>query len=207
VRKRTLHVEYFSAYRGQMTERDLDVLLVFRDLDDWYAVCWDHGHGDVRDFNAGRFSRIEETGRTFEEPAGWDGDAYLKKGFGMFRGGADVTVEVEFDAFESRYIRERQVHPTERRTELGDGRLRVVFETTEKALEQVARWVMQHGEHAEVLRPPELREMLLARLERTLAWYQSGADEGERCVTANILTEHSSDEGVSNKVCKSPLDR
>lgn len=57
----------------------------------------------------------------------------------MFRGGKEVVVEVEFDSYQARYTRERSFHPTQERKELGDGRLRVTFETSEAALEQVAR--------------------------------------------------------------------
>jgi hypothetical protein len=57
----------------------------------------------------------------------------------MFRGGKDVTVEVEFDAHQALHAREREFQETEKREQMKDGRLRITFETTEAALEQVAR--------------------------------------------------------------------
>jgi hypothetical protein len=45
-------------------------------------------------------------------PADWDTKKYLESGFGMFRGGREVEVEIEFDAYQSRYARERKFHPT-----------------------------------------------------------------------------------------------
>lgn len=156
-RRRRLHIGYHSQYRGEETEREVDVLLLHNQLGEWYAVCYDHLRADIRDFHAGRISSLRETGETFEAPNDWDREEYLTRGFGMFRGGSPVAVEVEFDCYQARYARERRFHPTEKRKEMKNGRLRVTFETTEAALEQVARWVMSYGEHAEALRPESLR--------------------------------------------------
>jgi predicted DNA-binding transcriptional regulator YafY len=167
-----LHIGYHSQYRSEETERDVDVLLLHHQLGEWYAVCYDHLRKDIRDFHAGRISSLRETGRTFEPPRDWNAEEYLRRGFGMFRGGSSVKVEVEFDSHQARYARERQFHPTEKRKEMKDGRLRITFETTEAALEQVARWVLSYGEHAEALRPEQLRRMIVEQLRRMTSLYE-----------------------------------
>jgi predicted DNA-binding transcriptional regulator YafY len=58
-----------------------------------------------------------------------------------------------------------------------DGRLRVTFETTEAALEQVARWLLHYGEHAQALRPAALREMMREHLKRAVTLYDETADK------------------------------
>lgn len=171
VRRRRLHIGYFSQYRGEETERDVDVLLLHNQLGEWYAVCYDHLREDIRDFHAGRILSLRETGHSFEPPHNWDPDDYLKRGFGMYRGGAAVKVEVEFDSYQARYARERHFHPTERRREMRDGRLQINFETTEAALEQVARWLLSYGEHVIARRPAELREIVQTRLKRAIELY------------------------------------
>ena len=170
--RRRLHISYHSQYRDGETDRDVDVLLLHNQLGEWYAVCYDHLRGETRDFHAGRISSLRETGKNFEPPKDWDPDEYLKRGFGMFRGGAPVKVEVEFDSYQARYARERHFHPTEKRKEMKGGGLRITFETTEAALEQVARWVLSYGEHAEALAPEQLREMLVEHLRRMSALYE-----------------------------------
>lgn len=173
--RQTLHVHYYSQHRAAHTERDVDVLLLHNHLGEWYAVCHDHETGEVRDFHAGRMTNLTNTRHTFVPPDGWDAEQYLRRGFGMFRGGSDVLVEVEFDQYQARYARERVFHPTQRRQELNDGRLRVTFETTEAALEQVARWLLHYGEHAQALRPPKLRELMREHLKRTVTLYDATA--------------------------------
>jgi predicted DNA-binding transcriptional regulator YafY len=175
--RQTLHINYFSQRRAAQTERDIDVLLLHNHLGEWYAVSHDHETGEVRDFHAGRISSIINTRRSFTPPTDWDAEEYLRRGFGMFRGGKDVLVEVEFDQYQARYARERTFHLTQRRKELRDGRLRITFETTEAALEQVARWLLQYGEHARALRPAWLREMMREQLKRAAALYDQATDE------------------------------
>jgi predicted DNA-binding transcriptional regulator YafY len=171
MRRQTLHIHYYSQYRAEQSERDVDVLLLHNALGEWYAICYDHNRQAIRDFHAGRMLRLSDTGRMFVPPADWDAQAYLRRGFGMFRGGQDVVVEVEFDPEQARYARERTFHPTQHRQELPDGRLRLTFETTEAALEQVARWLMQYGPQARALRPAELCEMMRQKLMSAAALY------------------------------------
>jgi predicted DNA-binding transcriptional regulator YafY len=179
--RQTLHIHYYSQYRAEYSERDVDVLILHNALGEWYAICYDHYRKAIRDFHAGRITRLSETHRTFTPPADWDPQAYLRPGFGMFRGGQDVVVEVEFEAEQARYARERTFHPTQQCQELPDGRLRLTFETTEAALEQVVRWLMQYGPQARALRPAELCEMMKQKLTSAAALYQdtkgSGHDE------------------------------
>ena len=171
--RQTLHIHYYSQYRAEHTERDVDVLMLHNALGEWYAICYDHYRKAVRDFHAGRIIRLSETSRTFTPPADWDPQAYLRRGFGMFRGGQDVVVEVEFDAAQARYARERTFHLTQQCQELPDGRLRLTFETTEAALEQVARWLMQYGPQARALRPAELCNMMRQQLTSAAALYDA----------------------------------
>jgi predicted DNA-binding transcriptional regulator YafY len=172
VHRRRLHIRYLSQYRGEETERDVDVLILNNQLGEWYAICYDHLRNEVRDFHAGRILSIRDIGRTFVRPSDWDADEYLKRGFGMYRGGAPLMVEVEFDSYQARYARERRFHPTETRREMKDGRLRITFDATEGALEQVARWLLSYGEHAEALAPEQLRKMIAAQLRRMTVLYE-----------------------------------
>lgn len=180
VNRQTLFIKYYSQHRDTNTEREIDVLLVHNYLGEWYAVCYDHLSQEIRDFHAGRIIHLVNTRRRFTQPTDWNAEDYLKRGFGMFRGGCEVEVEIEFDAYQARYTRERTYHPTQKRKEIADGRLRLTFKTTEAALEQVARWLMQFGEHALALRPAALRERIKERLRETLARYDSGQIEEKK---------------------------
>lgn len=175
--RRTVHIHYYAQYRAEYTERDVDVLLLHNVLGEWYAIGYDHYRQDIRDFHVGRVQNLEVTSRVFTPPPTWDQQAYLRRGFGMFRGGQDVLVEVVFDAVEARYIRERTFHPTQQLQDRPDGGVRLTFETTEAALEQVARWLMQYGPHARALQPPALCTLLRQRLRQAATLYEDGEEE------------------------------
>src|SRR5947209_6240371 len=48
--RQTLHIHYYSQYRAEYTERDVDVLILHNALGEWYAICYDHYRKAVRDF-------------------------------------------------------------------------------------------------------------------------------------------------------------
>lgn len=70
-------------------------------------------------------------------------------------GGKPERVVIAFDAYQSRWIRERQYHPSQSIEELPNGGLLLSFEVT--GLSEVKRWVMAYGSHATVRQPVALR--------------------------------------------------
>jgi predicted DNA-binding transcriptional regulator YafY len=54
VSRETLRIEYFSPRNNERTEREVNVLMVHNWIGEWYAICWDLGKQDYRDFHAGR---------------------------------------------------------------------------------------------------------------------------------------------------------
>ncbi len=171
-KRQTLYMRYYSQHRNQHTEREVDVLLVHNHLGEWYAVCYDHASSQVKDFHAGRISELSNTRRPFRVPSEWNAKEYIESGFGMFRGGKAIEVEIEFDAYQARYARERSYHPTQQSREISDGRLRITFKATEAALGQIARWLLQYGEHAVALQPAKLREIMREHLQQALELYE-----------------------------------
>ncbi|MDQ3323503.1 MAG: WYL domain-containing protein, partial [Acidobacteriota bacterium] len=152
------------------TSRRAGVLLLHNFIGDWFAVCFDKNKSDTRDFHAGRMSNVKLTGETFEAPAGWNAEEYLKTGFYMMRGGRLVNVEIHFDEFQAQWIRERQFfHPDEQREDLPDGSLRLSFRIGEKGLEAVARFCLTYAGHCRAEKPEKLREIVKEKLLKGLS--------------------------------------
>lgn len=173
VNGRTITFDYYSPHNREHTSRRAGVLLLHNFIGDWFAVCFDKNKSDTRDFHAGRMSNVKLTAETFEAPAGWNAEEYLKTGFYMMRGGRLVTVEIHFDEFQAQWIRERQFfHPDEERQNLPDGSLRLSFRIGEKGLEAVARFCLTYAGHCRAEKPEKLREIVREKLLKGLNLHQ-----------------------------------
>ena len=84
---------------------------------------------------------------------------------------------LRFDAYQARWIRERQWHPTQEVEELADGGL--VLRITVAGGGDLKRWVLSHGSHVEVLEPEWLREAVAEELRRAAQIYpEENSPEG-----------------------------
>jgi predicted DNA-binding transcriptional regulator YafY len=175
---RRIEMTYFTATRGMVTRRRADPLHLRNYLGEWYLIAFDHLRGEVRDFHVGRVRELEVTDERFSWPEGFILSEYLKSGFGMIRGDKPFQVEIIFDEYQARWIRERgPVHPTEQRDELPDGSLRIRMQVT--AFDGVKRFVMQYGVHARVIHPEELRRAVCDEISAMKAMYDDQTSEGK----------------------------
>jgi predicted DNA-binding transcriptional regulator YafY len=156
---KTVSITYYSQERGAVTVREIDPYHVHNFRGDWYVIAFDHLRSDVRDFLLARIRSLTETQKSFEVREQFDLGAYMASGFAMIRGGKQYVVEIEFDEYQSRWIRERKKwHPTEEREELDGDRLLLRMKLG--GLDAIQRFVLQYGRHARVLRPARLRKMV-----------------------------------------------
>ena len=173
VEQRTVEILYHTQSRNQTLTRKIDVLHLHNFAGDWYAIAFDHLRRELRDFHVGRIKSITETDDYFTPPAKWDAADYLRRGFGMMRGGQSAQVSIIFDAYQARYMRERQAfHPDESRAELPDGSLRLTFRVGRNGLDAVARFCLTYAGHCRVEQPAALREMVRERLQSALQQHQ-----------------------------------
>ncbi|MCB0211691.1 MAG: WYL domain-containing protein, partial [Anaerolineae bacterium] len=92
--------------------------------------------------------------------------------FFFFLGEDAVEVQVWFDEYQARWIREQEWPEHYNIDELEQGELTLTFKTA--GLEGVKMWVMKYGSHAEVLAPPELRAEVVDELRGALGRYEEG---------------------------------
>ncbi|CAN5385591.1 WYL domain-containing transcriptional regulator [soil metagenome] len=169
INQQSIAFDYYSPHNREHTTRKANVLLLHNFAGDWFAVCYDWGKADTRDFHVGRMSNVKLLDNSFEIPMNWNAEEYLKTGFFMMRGGKLVTVEIHFDAHRAQWIRERgNFHPDEQREDLPDGSLRLSFKVGELGLEAVARFCLQYAGHCRVEKPEKLKNIVREKLQRGL---------------------------------------
>ncbi|MGH9754092.1 MAG: helix-turn-helix transcriptional regulator [Blastocatellia bacterium] len=171
IEHRRIEMTYFTATRGELTRRKADPLHLRNSLGEWYLIAWDHLRGAPRDFLVSRIREMTVMDEHFDWPQDFILEEYLNQGFGMIRGREPINVEIIFDEYQARWMRERTpFHSTEEREDLPDGGLRMRMRVT--ALDGVKRFVMQYGAHATVAQPEELRQSIKEEIEKMRTIYQ-----------------------------------
>jgi proteasome accessory factor C len=160
-RQERIEIDYYSASRDEATTRRIDPEQVFSAIGNWYVVAWDERSDQERMFRVDRIRDVRLTGETFQ-PRG-----LLGQGRPLYdRSAEDVRVRLLLRPG-ARWVAE--YYEVERVTERGD-LLEVVLPA--KDLAWVAKLVLRLGGEAEVLDPPELRDMALRAAEEALDLYR-----------------------------------
>ncbi len=159
VGRRRLKMVYWTASRNLTTSRLFDPYELSLVDDGWYAFGYCHRATEIRMFAVQRVRSVSETGETFDRPAGFRAEDYMKGSFRGMRGEGSYDVVLRFGSRAAGWIREKQWHPSQTREEQPDGTLIVRFHVSE--LLNVRRWAMYWGADCEVMAPPELRELIM----------------------------------------------
>jgi predicted DNA-binding transcriptional regulator YafY len=129
----------------------------------WYLIAHDLDRGALRTFALPRITRTTVSKTRFERPEGFDGEAYLRRSFGVWNVDGDETrhvVRVELRQYAARLAQERRWHPTQELDVLDPkgNRVEVRFEVS--SLPEVVRWVLSFGRQAKAIAPPELVRLM-----------------------------------------------
>ena len=159
--RQRLRIEYLAASTGALTTRLVDPEEVFSGLGHWYVAAWDLEVDGERLFRIDRIGAVEPTGETFEARglAGAGRPLYSP---------TDEDLEVRLRLHPgARWIAE--YYATTDVRELDDATVEVTLPS--RRLPWVARLVLRVTPDAEVLSPPELRELVRTTARETLARY------------------------------------
>jgi predicted DNA-binding transcriptional regulator YafY len=134
----------------------------------WYLFAFDLERGQLRTFAVPRIRNVRVSKTKFRRPMDFSIGRYLEQSFGVFAKPTKTkhTIHIVFDSFAAPLVQERQWHPSQKITQLRDGRIELSL--TLGNLEEVERWILSWGSHARVVAPPELRERI-ANTVSTLA--------------------------------------
>lgn len=136
----------------------------------WYLVGFDLVRRALRNFSVGRMQGLVVGSRKFRRPEDFSPERHFGKAFGAYVGSGDYRVVIRFSASVADQVLERSWQETQEIRELPRGRLE--FTVQLGGLDEILRWILGWGEHAEVIAPPELREMVRTRAAATAAIYR-----------------------------------
>ena len=169
-RRQKVRMHYFTASRGEGKTRVVHPYLVRWLRGEWFLIAWDEGRAKPLCFNIARITQLETLSVPFVMSPTFDPDVFVRTMFSAEAGDQVHRICVWFDAYQARYINERDWHPEEHKQPLPDGALILNFPAS--GLQEVARWVLGYGCHARVLEPPELVMMVREHLVAMLPLYE-----------------------------------
>lgn len=160
---------YFTAERGEHTERTILPYHLFNSRGDWYLIAFDKLRNEFRNFMVGRIEKWKLLPEKFTRDENFSATSWMGDAFLGFRGGEPEDVAIKFDNFSARYIRERRWHESQTIEEMDDGGLLLHLRTG--GLDQVKRWVLSFGSNVEVLAPEALRQDCIITLNNMIEKY------------------------------------
>ncbi len=133
----------------------------------WYLIARPEGSNHPVTYRVARFRSIRKLDATAEVPEEFDLRAYFGDAWAVYRGDQSYEVEVRFVPEASALVIETTWHHSQQVQRHEDGSVTLSFRVD--GLEEIARWLLGWSGWAEVVRPPELRAIVVEQLRRALA--------------------------------------
>jgi proteasome accessory factor C len=170
---RRVHLAYYVPGRDEATERDVDPMRLLVVEGRTYLEGWCRRAEAVRLFRLDRVLGVDVLAVAAEVPQEAEP---VDVDRGLFRPSPDdLRVVIELSPY-GRWVAE--YYPCEEKTDLGEGRLRVILRTPDS--EWVRRLALRLGEDGRIVEPAGLAADVRAEAAAALAQYGSGAAGAER---------------------------
>ena len=99
---------------------------------------------------------------------------FFNGSIGVYSGNPEKSeVVIDFEGEVAQYVKERKWHPSQRTTNLPDGRIRIALELAETP--ELCSWILGFGPNAKVISPETLAEKVAVMAMKTAKVYQKKA--------------------------------
>ncbi len=166
IRGRRLTGSYRSPYEARPKRMDLHPYRLCLIKQAWYLVARPEKFDNPQTYRVARFQTIRPSDLPATGPANFDLKSYFGNAWGVLRGAKTYEVEVRFTPEAADLVAETIWHATQAARRHEDGGVTLNFNID--GLEEVVHWVLGWSGRATVVRPPELRSMLLSHLRMAI---------------------------------------
>jgi predicted DNA-binding transcriptional regulator YafY len=166
LRRKRLHMSYFSRGRGQETDRDVSPQRLVHYRDNWYLDAWCHRTDSLRTF---ALDCIRAAGILDEKASAVPEkqlNEVLAEGYGIFSGRPTATAKIRFSPARARWVSSEEWHPGQMGHYEPDGSW--VLEVPYSDDRELLMDILRHAPEVEVLAPPELKQRLKEALRTGL---------------------------------------
>jgi proteasome accessory factor B len=124
----------------------------------WYLFAEDLERRQLRTFALPRMRNVRLTAKGFRRPADFSISKVLRGSFGVFSGERKHRIRLRFDPYAARLVAERTWHESQKIRPLRDGS--IILQLELGGLEEIERWILSWGNHARVLEPAALAQLI-----------------------------------------------
>jgi len=171
--KNYIKIVYYTMSRKKQTRRKVAPYKIWFFDGTFYLIGNCGLREDIRIFALDRIKQLEQTDESFEVPADFDIDDFMKASFGVFHG-EPVTVRIRFAPEVAEYIKEKTWHASQRIEPRSDGS--ILFEVQVAGIKEIKFWLLRWGAKAVVLSPPSLRREMRQEAEAMLKNMRTAPD-------------------------------
>ncbi len=166
-------VWYYVAHSGLDTQRVVEPYGLICKSHNWYLVANCLKRGAVRVFRVDQITDIfPYTSERFEIPAGFSLKEYMGQSWGIINDGEVCRVRLRFSSRVAHRVKRLIYHPSQRIEDAPlDGSVILSFEVC--GLDEIKTWLVQWGDHVEVLEPSWLRQDMYEMARRVLEIYKA----------------------------------
>jgi len=166
--RRELAIEYYTASRDDMTQRNIRPYGLIEHQGWWYVIAFCRLRDRVLPFRVDRIKALKLTDDTFEIPDHFNLDAYTQTEL-YLPSRRDRAVEIKFDHEVARWVRENA--PPADIKSLPDGG--ILLRVRASHMQWVIRWVLPFGPHAEIVGSLPARKAMTDLCDRMLRNYRA----------------------------------
>jgi predicted DNA-binding transcriptional regulator YafY len=170
LRRREMTFKYYSPASNETNVRTVCPYHLFNYMGTWHLVAYCHLRRHMRDFALSRISDVEMQEETFDMPSHFNVEEYFRSSFGLYKGGGKREVSIRFNPQKANWVKGQIWHRNQKVKELEDGSMELSIEVA--GFSEIMREVLKYGDGVEVVRPKDLRELVIQEAENILRTYK-----------------------------------
>jgi predicted DNA-binding transcriptional regulator YafY len=167
VERKTLECRYRSPHERDEVTMTIHPYRLALVKQAWYLIGRPDGEPSPKTFRVVRFESLTPGGTPSSVPDEFDLDAYFGNAWAVHRGDRAYDVELRFSAHAADMVLEHEWHRTQKAARHESGEVTLTF--TVDGLNEIVRWIVGWAGQVAVVRPDELRELVVDRHRKALA--------------------------------------
>ena len=163
-----LEIFYKNPGKENAVRRIIDPYSMVYRKNSWYLIAFCSLRNSIRTFKVNRIEKVLNTLNRFSIPKDFSADEYLSDSW-WIRTGPKTVVSIWFDSEIAPLILEKNIPGTTIKKNKDKS---IVLVTSVGGTDEITWWILQYGNHAKVLEPPELQDKIRDILAKSLKHYE-----------------------------------